>query len=147
MAEPMPSDEQLRELYPQVDEFAAAMRAELWANRAHGDRPSWLSMTSKQAYFEVAWHAGKLVEPLRAHDHTALLEHAADVGNAALFIWDQANEMRLAAETICGARYPRSDVDWACTLPHGHDGYGGVAGRHAAAVDGEVYDFTLKEPQ
>ena len=88
----MPSQETLRELYPTVDHFADLMREELWRNRANGDRPGWLSMSPKQLFFEVSWHTGKLVVPLKEFDVAALREHAADIGNAAMFVLDYAEQ-------------------------------------------------------
>ena len=86
-----PSADDLKVIYPTVEVFADRMRAELWRNRANGDRAGWLSMSPKQLYFEASWHVGKLVVPLKDYDREALLEHAADIGNAAMFIMDYAD--------------------------------------------------------
>lgn len=87
-----PTQAQLKELYPTVDTFADRMRAELWRNRAHGDRPAWLSMSPKHLHFELSWHLGKLHAPLVRFDRDAIVEHAADIGNAAMFAMDYADQ-------------------------------------------------------
>ena len=83
-----PTDDELRDIYPEVDAFAKRMRAELWANRHKGDHAGWCSMTLRQAWGEIAWHVGKLAGALKAEDVRQMRELAADIANGALMLDD-----------------------------------------------------------
>jgi hypothetical protein len=98
----MPTDEELRALYPEVDAFAERMRAELWANRRKGDHAGWRSMTLRQAWSEISWHVGKMAGALKAEDVSLIRELAADVANGALMLDDIILVSGVADVCRCG---------------------------------------------
>jgi len=83
-----PTDEKLRERYPEVDAFAVKMRAELWANRGKGDQAGWRAMTVRQAWSEIAWHNAKMATAIKEQNWELVRELAADVANGALMLDD-----------------------------------------------------------
>lgn len=86
-----PSDDELREQYPEVEAFAALMREQLWHNRHKGDQQSWQNMTLRESWGEIAWHEGKLAGALKLEDEPLMRELAVDVGNMAMIFLDILN--------------------------------------------------------
>ena len=84
----MPTDDELKKLYPEVEAFAVQMRKELWNNRHKGDQASWRTMEVRQAWGEIAWHVGKLTAAIREGDAAKVHELAADIANGALMLDD-----------------------------------------------------------
>lgn len=84
----VPSDEFLKECYPEVEEFAKQMRRELWSNRAKGDREGWLQMGLRECWGEIQWHSAKLAVAIKYGDADKIREYAADVANMAMMLDD-----------------------------------------------------------
>lgn len=79
-----PEGEPSEAQYPEVDAFAARMRAEMIANSHKGD--NWRGMMPRQAWGEISWHLGKLTAALKAEDVPAIRELAADIANGAMML-------------------------------------------------------------
>lgn len=71
-----------------LNPFKQLMERELHANSYKGDREAWLNLTRDGGMFEVYDHASKLAAALRVEDTAKIIEHAADVANAAMMILD-----------------------------------------------------------
>lgn len=82
----VPSDEVLKEMYPEVDDFAAVMRRELWTNRTKGTKDTWREDRVRDLTSEVFWHAAKLAMAVKHQDPDLIREHAADVANMAMMV-------------------------------------------------------------
>ena len=83
-SEPCTAGERRVRQFPEVDDFAERMRAEMVANAHKGD--NWRSMTPRQAWGEISWHLGKLTAALKAEDVPAIRELAADIANGAMML-------------------------------------------------------------
>lgn len=75
--------------------FFGEMMSELASNAHKGDRPGWLSMTSRDAISEVLYHAAKLAYATRQFEQgdgtpEKVREFAADVANCAMMVADIA---------------------------------------------------------
>lgn len=68
--------------------FLALMRKELHANTGKGDRPGWLKMDANTALLEIVEHVAKLYKAVHNNDGPRILEHAADIANAAMMTLD-----------------------------------------------------------
>lgn len=72
---------------PEVLAFTQAMQAELDANAHHGDWKVFAKHASElRLVFELQSHVSKLLKAWTTGDLLKVKEHAADVGNACLFI-------------------------------------------------------------
>lgn len=68
--------------------FMAAMRKELHANSAKGDRPGWLKIDANTALLEVYWHVAKLSTAVKNDNILMIQEYSADVANIAMMVLD-----------------------------------------------------------
>jgi hypothetical protein len=80
--------EALRQRYPEVERFVESMYRELEANAHKGDQAGWLTMTLRQAWQEISWHAAKLAVAIKSNDETLAREYAADVANGCMMLVD-----------------------------------------------------------
>lgn len=87
----IPSDSDLRDIYPEVEQFAMKMREQLWLNRHKGDQSAWQQMTLRESWSEIAWHEGKLAGALKLDDEPLMHELAVDVANMAMMFEDILN--------------------------------------------------------
>ena len=101
----MPSDKELKSIYPEVEEFARRMRQELWANRTKGDQESWKRMPMRQAWHEITWHAAKLAVAIRENNRPLIRELAADVANGAMML-DDINDIHYDKEVHDESPHP-----------------------------------------
>lgn len=70
-----------------IDKFRRQMCREMAANTFKGD--AWKELCQEQHEAELIYHVLKLIYSARAADQTAILEHAADVGNCAAMMADK----------------------------------------------------------
>lgn len=90
---PYPPDDELKAMFPSVDEFAKLMRRELWANRRKGTRADWLKVTSWNFWVEIQYHAAKFAIAVRQNDKAGIAQYAADVGNMTMMLADVAGSL------------------------------------------------------
>lgn len=85
----------LEKVYPEVEPFVDRMYAELWANRGKGDQPAWRTMTLKEAWVEIEWHAAKLAVAIKQGDAKLIHELSADIANGAMMLDDILNHSQV----------------------------------------------------
>ncbi len=83
---------ELKLRYPEVAPFVASMYAELEANSGKGDQAGWRTMTLRQAWYEISWHAAKLAVAIRDDNEPLMRELAADVANGSMMLVDILNQ-------------------------------------------------------
>lgn len=116
--EPVPSlFPSLKDLYPEVEPFVQTMYTELVANQHKGDQAGWRKMSIREAWGEISWHVGKLVNAIRTDDNILMREHAADIANGAMMFVDILNQKQATFCDKCSG--PFTD-DWHMQDYGGH---------------------------
>lgn len=80
----------------EVETFAAMMDAEMRANEPRKGT-DWRELDVHTAFDELVKHADKLLKAVAADDAARVAEHAADVGNCAMFVALAAGALRRPA--------------------------------------------------
>jgi hypothetical protein len=104
---------ELRERYPEVGVFVDSMYRELAANAHKGDQEGWRTMTLRQAWQEISWHAAKLAVAIKVNDEHGMREYAADVANGCMMLVDILNHGEMD-RCRCGwlTTVPNPDCAW-----------------------------------
>jgi hypothetical protein len=95
-------DVDLASMYPEVQSFVGSMYRELLANSHKGDQQGWRSMSLREAWQEISWHAAKLAVAIKTQDEQSIREFSADVANGAMMLVDILNVFGAGDRCRCG---------------------------------------------